>query len=200
MIDSYTTTTEVNQGEDRTVKTSFQINMMGHIVPDSINTSIANMNKFYSKSAIKFGLEVAGTEEILLGRSTTAESTAPKTRFYDAIAGKSQTTIQFSGMTNDEREYLGLSTIIDTNHNVFSISTGGSSITFENVTISTPPPNFPALGVQDFQVYINGVLVEPSAITSISQVGSNVVIDFGPGLDYTITNQMEITVVGKFIV
>jgi len=50
MIDSYTTTTEVNQGQDRTVKTSFQINMMGHIVPDSINTSIANMNKFYSKS------------------------------------------------------------------------------------------------------------------------------------------------------
>lgn len=200
MIDSYTTTTEVNQGEDRTVKTSFQINMMGHIVPDSINTSIANMNKFYSKSAIKFGLEVAGTEEILLGRSTTAESTAPKTRFYDAIAGKSEITIQSSGMTNDEREYLGLSTIIDTNNNVFSINTGDNSITFENVTIATPPPNFPTLGVQDFQVFINGILVEPSAITSISQVGSNVVIDFGPGLEYTITNQMEITAVGKFIV
>jgi hypothetical protein len=200
MIDSYTTTTEVNQGEDRTVKTSFQINMMGHIVPDSINTSIANMNKFYSKSAIKFGLEVAGTEEILLGRSTTAESTAPKTRFYDAIAGKSEITIQSSGMTNDEREYLGLSTIIDTNNNVFSINTGDNSITFENVTIATPPPNFPALGVQDFQVFINGILVEPSAITSISQSGSNVVIDFGPGLEYTITNQMEITAVGKFIV
>ena len=53
MIDSYTTTTEMNQGQDRTVKTSFQINMMGHIVPDSINTSIANMNKFYSKSCCK---------------------------------------------------------------------------------------------------------------------------------------------------
>ncbi len=198
MIDSYTTTTEVNQGEDRTVKTSFQINMMGHIVPDSINTSIANMNKFYSKSAVKFGLEVAGTEEILLGRSTTAESSAPKTRFYDTIGGKSVTNITSSGMTDAERVYLALSTIIDTNNNSFTINTGNNSITFENVTIATPPPNFPALEVQDFQVFINGLVVEPSAITSITQVGSDVVIDFGPGLEYTITDQMEITAVGKF--
>lgn len=200
MIDSYTTTTEVNQGEDRTVKTTFQINMMGHIVPDSINTSIANMNKFYSKSAVKFGLEVAGTEEILNARAGTAESTAPKTRFYDAIAGRSITNITSSGMTNDEREYLALSTIVDTNNNLFTVNTGNNSITFENVTIATPPLNFPALEVQDFQVFINGLVVEPSAITSISQVGSNVVIDFGAGLEYTITDQMEITAVGKFVV
>ncbi len=61
MIDSYTTTTEMNKGQDRTVKTSFNINMMGHIVPDSINTSIANMDKFYSKAAIKFNYETTGS-------------------------------------------------------------------------------------------------------------------------------------------
>ena len=198
MIDSYTTTTEVNQGQDRTVKTSFQINMMGHIVPDSINTSIANMNKFYSKSSVKFGLEVAGTEEILTSRAGTAEKTAPKTRFYDAIGGKSVTNITSSGMTDAERTYLALSTIIDTNNNSFSINTGNNSITFVNVTIATPPANFPALQVDDFQVFINGLIIEPSAITSISQVGSDVVIDFGTGLEYTITDQMEITAVGKF--
>ena len=61
MIDSYTTTTEMNKGQDRTVKTSFDINMMGHIVPDSINTSIANMDKFYSKASIKFNYETTGS-------------------------------------------------------------------------------------------------------------------------------------------
>ena len=61
MIDSYTTTTEMNKGQDRTVKTSFNINMMGNIVPDSINTSIANMDKFYSKAAIKFNYETTGS-------------------------------------------------------------------------------------------------------------------------------------------
>ena len=198
MIDSYTTTTELNQGQDRTVKTSFQINMMGHIVPDSINTSIANMNKFYSKSAVKFGLEVAGTEEILNARAGTPESSAPKTRFYDAIAGKSETNTTFSGITEAERSYLTLSTIIDTNSNSFTVNTGDNSITFENVTIATPPVNYPPLEIQDFQVFINGVGVEPSAITAITQVGSDVLIDFNDGLEYTISDQMEITAVGKF--
>ena len=198
MIDSYTTTTEVNQGQDRTVKTSFQINMMGHIVPDSINTSIANMNKFYSKSSVSFGLEVAGTEEILTRKAGSAAKEAPKGRFYDGITGKIETTVQSSGMTDAERTYLALYTVIDTNNQSFSVNTGDNSITFENVTITTPPPNFPALEVQDFQVFINGLIVEASAITSIAQVGSNVVIDFGAGLEYTISDQMEITAVGKF--
>jgi len=198
MIDNYATTTEVTQGQDRTVKTSFQINMMGHIVPDSINTSIANMNKFYSKSAIRFGLEVAGTEEILTRRAGSPAKDAPKGRFYDGLTGKVETTLQFSGMTDAERTYLALSTIIDTNNQSFSVNTGDNSITFENVAIATPPANFPALEVADFQVFINGLIVEPSAITSITQVGSDVVIDFGAGLEYTITDQMEITAVGKF--
>jgi hypothetical protein len=198
MIDSYTTTTEVNQGQDRTVKTSFQINMMGHIVPDSINTSIANMNKFYSKSSVSFGLEVAGTEEVLTRRAGSPAKDAPKGRFYDGLTGKSVTNITSSGMTDAERAYLALSTIIDTNNQSFSINTGDNSITFQNVTIATPPANFPALEVADFQVFINGLIIDPSSITSISQVGSDVVIDFGAGLEYTITDQMEITAVGKF--
>lgn len=198
MIDNYTTTTEVNQGEDRTVKTSFEIKMMGHIVPDSINTSIANMNKFYSKSAVKFGLEVAGTEEILLGKSSSPVSSAPKGRFYDGITGRSETTINYSGMTDAERSYVALSTLIDTNNTPFTVNTGDNSITFLNTTIVTPPPSFPPLGIQDFQVFINGLIVEPSAITSITQVGSDILVDFGTGLEYTISDQMEITVVGKF--
>lgn len=199
MIDNYTTTTEVNQGEDRTVKTSFEIKMMGHIVPDSINTSIANMNKFYSKSAIKFGIETAGTTEILNARASTPETTAPKGRFYDGITGR-QTVNSFSGLSSEEREYLALSSLIDTNNTPSTVNTVDNSITFLNITIATPPPNFPTLGVQDFKVFINGLLAEPSAISSITQVNSDVVVDFGSGLEYTISDQMEITIAGKFVI
>jgi hypothetical protein len=200
MIDSYSTSTEMNQGEDRTVKTSFEIKMMGHIVPDSINTSIANMNKFYSKSAIKFGLEVSGTEEILDISARSPVSKATKSRFYDSFAGTSTTTIQSSGITDDERAYLALTTIIDTNNQSFSINTGNNSITFENVTIATPPANFPSPEIDDFQVFINGILTPASEITSISQQGSNVLIDFVAPSDtvVAITDEMEIMAVGKF--
>ena len=200
MIDSYTTTTEMSQGEDRSVKTSFDINMMGHIVPDSINTSIANMNKFYSKSAISFGLEVAGTKEILNQKAASPAKQASKGRFYDSITGKSITTIKSSGMTDAERVFLALSTIIDTNTQSFSVNGTDNSITFNNVGIAIPPDNFPPLGVQDFQVFINGLIVEPAAISSIVEVGDDLLIDFSSGLEFTITSEMEITVVGKLVV
>mgnify|MGYP000471428604 FL=1 len=43
---------------DRTVKTTFTIKLLGHIVPDSINATVKGMNKFYSKAALNFGFEM----------------------------------------------------------------------------------------------------------------------------------------------
>lgn len=58
MIDNYSTITELNQGEDRKVRTEFNINMLGHIISDTINSQLNGMNKFYSKAALNFGVEV----------------------------------------------------------------------------------------------------------------------------------------------
>ena len=58
MIDNYTTVTELNQGEDRKVRTEFTINMLGHIISDSINAQLNGINKFFSKAALNFGTEV----------------------------------------------------------------------------------------------------------------------------------------------
>ena len=60
MIDNYTTSTTLNQGEDRTVKTEFNINLLGHIVPDGINTLPQGSMKFSNKAAVFFGTEVVG--------------------------------------------------------------------------------------------------------------------------------------------
>lgn len=57
MIDTYTTSTEVVQGNERINKTEFQINLLGHIITDTINAQSFNSRKFYSKSSIKFGTE-----------------------------------------------------------------------------------------------------------------------------------------------
>ena len=200
MIDNYTTSTELTQGQDRTVKTSFNINMMGHIVPDSINTSIANMNKFYSKSAVKFGMEIAGNSELLNIKAGTPAKEAPRTRFFDTIGGKSEVTIISSGMTNEERAFLSLMTILDSSERVTTVNGTENSITFANVTIATPPANFQALEIQDFTVFVNGVKIAPSNITSINQVSSDVKIDLVAAglLGFTLTDSMVVTVVGKF--
>jgi hypothetical protein len=110
------------------------------------------------------------------------------------------TTVSGSGLTPQERDYLTLQTLIDTNTNAYSINSGANSITFLNISLATPPPGFPALAITDFRVFINGLVAEPSAITSIAQDGANVVIDFNNALNYTIIQGMEITSVGKYIV
>ena len=197
MIDSYTTTTEMNKGQDRTVKTSFTINLMGHIVPDSINTSIANMNKFYSKSAISFGLETDGNIEILNAKAKTSASDNPRGRFFDGIGGTTEITNIYSGLSQEEKDYIGTTTVLDSNLNSNTVNQGLSTIVFDNVSFLTPPEGFPALTIQDFKVFINGVIAELSAIDSIVETGNNLTITFNSNLGYSITSQMEIMVVGK---
>ena len=58
MIDNYTTATEIVQGNDRMVKTEFNINLLGHIITDTINAQAHNTKKSYSKAAVKVTTEV----------------------------------------------------------------------------------------------------------------------------------------------
>lgn len=66
MIDDFTTAVEVNQGQDRAVKTNFAVNLLGYIIPSHINADMWNGRKFYSKSSVTFTTEaVRDINEIL---------------------------------------------------------------------------------------------------------------------------------------
>ena len=57
MIDTFTTSTELVQGSDRIVKSEFQVNLLGHIVTDTINALAVNSKKYFSKAAVKVTAE-----------------------------------------------------------------------------------------------------------------------------------------------
>lgn len=59
-IDSYTNITEVQQGDNRIVKTNFGLTLQGYLVPDSMNKELLNGNlrKTYSKSQVIFKPEI----------------------------------------------------------------------------------------------------------------------------------------------
>ena len=62
MIDSIATTTMLNEGEDRAVKSSFNIKVNGYIIPDTINKDMATArSKFYTKSQVIFTMETTGS-------------------------------------------------------------------------------------------------------------------------------------------
>jgi len=59
-IDSYATTVELDDGQDRIVKSTFSINMYGYIIPENVQKQISSIKKYNNKSQIVIGLETTG--------------------------------------------------------------------------------------------------------------------------------------------
>jgi len=274
MIDTYTPTVELVQGQDRVVKTTFTINLLGYIIPDGINTSIANPNRFFSKAAVNFKLETAGTLEQLTARARTPERQSTS-RFFETpsitnIIKGADTGIRIAehiqnvpsnewifdhgldysypvitvyaeydgelklilpiktlvinenilklimpgmlagyatavargestppALSTEDKEYLLLNTVLDSNVDSYSIEDEGYTVRFNNVEIVTPPPGYPSLTISNFNVFINGMSIEPSAIDTILQDGTDLLIRFNSTLDYAIDSEKEIIVSGK---
>ena len=58
-IDTYSNLTEINQGDNRVVKTNFGLTLQGYLVPDSINKELVKKpQKYFSKSVITFQPEI----------------------------------------------------------------------------------------------------------------------------------------------
>jgi hypothetical protein len=61
-IDSFATTTLLNEGEDRAAKTTFSMKVNGYIVPTTVNAEMAAISsKFYTKSQVVFTFETTGS-------------------------------------------------------------------------------------------------------------------------------------------
>ena len=60
-IDSFTTTNEINQDDDRVVRSTFSLALYGYIVPDNIQKDITALKKYNSKSKVIIGLETTGS-------------------------------------------------------------------------------------------------------------------------------------------
>lgn len=199
MIDSYTTSTEMNQGEDRTVKTTFTLSLLGHIVPDTINTALQGNSKFFSKAAISFGLETTSdVAEVDRSRFSIARTNSTTSKFYDKAGETLQNILIEESMTAEQKAYVSLSRVYSSVTSTVSVDSVANTLTWLNKTIATPPAGFPALTVVDFQVFINGMVVEVTAIDSIAQSGADVVVTFNTGLNFDIASTDEYTIIGKF--
>ena len=185
-IDEYTTTTEVAQGSDRSAKTNFTIVMNGYIIPDAIQSSIAGMNKYYSKSSVTFKLESVGTLEELQARSRTSVSEAP-TRFFD---GSQAGTGGASVLTAAEIAY------INANNTFLADSVSGNVATFNGISFITVPSGFTG-GVERFTLYINGQFV-PRQHYSVVESGSNITVTVNStSTEFSIDSGDQVVLTGK---
>jgi len=190
MIDSYTPTIEMNQGQDRSVKTTFTIRLNGYIITDTYNRDRANMKKWHSKSQVSFGLETVGDLETLVAAAGTPQEAAP-VRFFDSQIGAYTPQTGELGMNPAQIAFVSLNTtaIADT--------VDATTATFNSVRITTPPSGF-TLTEDDFDVYVNGVLI-PANQRTTAQVGADIVITFNTAaIKYSMEPHFEIVLVGKF--
>jgi len=164
-IDTFSTTVDMAQGQDRAVKASFTIKLHGYIITDTFNRDLANMKKFYSKSQLNFQMETAGTLDEIDNRVQSAPQPGA-VRFADTELNKPQ--VFRDGMTAAEIIY------VTTNNAATATSLSGTSALFSGYTILTAPAGFSAPTVDDFEVYINGRRVPTSQVTSIAQQGSSI--------------------------
>jgi hypothetical protein len=56
-IDSFDTTTEIQTGTDRIVKTTFSLKLNGYILPDAMIKDMSYDPILYSKGRVTFGIE-----------------------------------------------------------------------------------------------------------------------------------------------
>jgi hypothetical protein len=65
-IDSFNTVNETTQGEERSVRSTFNINMYGYIIPDIIQKDLNSIKKYDSRSKIIFSMETTSNPEIFM--------------------------------------------------------------------------------------------------------------------------------------
>ncbi len=57
-IDSFNTVNEISQGEYRSVRSTFDINLFGYIIPDTIQKDVSSIKKYNEKSTVTFSMEL----------------------------------------------------------------------------------------------------------------------------------------------
>jgi len=201
-IDSFSTTTIIENGTDRIAKSSFDIKLGGYIIPDTINKDLAaTRSKFYTKAQIVFDMEVIDAS------SATTNKDVFSTFANNAPAQNSIGSTSFIGgginVTNVINNTFGSSidvTYLNTNVTKIANIVTTNTATFTGASLLQPPngSTLPATSVVNFTYYINGQNI-PSTYITLAEGGGNVTLTFDTtSIGYTLVSTDEVTAIGKF--
>jgi hypothetical protein len=200
-IDSFATTTLLEEGTDRAAKSPFNIILNGYIIPDSVNKDMATArSKFYTKSQVVFDLEVIDGA----GQSTNIE----EIRFANKATKNATGTTSFIGgginVTNNNT-YISSAAVADLTYLNTNKPLQASTVTAPDTAIFTgvilqpaESSTLPPTTVDNFTFYINGQYV-PSSLVTFS-IGSGIVTaTFNTvSLGYTLLSTDEVIAIGKW--
>jgi len=192
-INSFNTTTDLAETGERLVKSIFTLNIYGYIIPDTIQKDLKAARKFSDRNRVVFGLETTGgsIENFEANtRQTSAQGTGIA-NIFDSQNITNNTTI----VTGD---ISSIATYLSANNQVVGTYVNSTTITFSYDWLPAPSP-LPATNADQFIFFVNGQLIEKTAIVSFTQ-GTNIstlVID-STALGFSFISTDEIIGIGKF--
>lgn len=180
-INNYSNITELQQDDDRIVKSTFTLTIHGYIIPDNIQKDTTAIKKYNSRSKITIGLETVNS----LNQITSSH--------------KPLSPIFIDGQT-PIINYIDPTVLIYLNTNIQKLGTyvDSTTITFDSGWL-VAPSGLPQTSINNFNIFCNGVLIELAAIISFTEVSNitTLVIDDSQ-LGYSFSPSDEIVAIGKF--
>jgi len=201
-IDSFATTTLIENGLDRAAKSTFNIKLNGYLIPDTVNRDLTDArNKFYTKSQVIFDLEVvdAGSttndiERMKFANKAPAANSLAATSFIGGGVNVTNNNTYISTATSGDLTYL------NTNKTLQATSvTAPNSATFTGSILQPPEGStLPSTTVNNFTFYINGQYVPSSLVTFGIGMGTVTAVFDTTNLGYTLETDDEIIAIGKW--
>jgi len=197
-IDSFSTTTLLEQGQDRAAKSTFNIKLFGYIIPDTINKDLATArSKFYTKAQVIFDLETVegDIDQLNVAATKTPKNVVGSTSFIGGGNNITNNNTIISAAAAGDLTYL--------NTNITKIATTVSApdtAVFAGAAVLQPTggSTLPSTTVNNFVFYINGQNV-PAAYVTLSEGGGNVTFTFNTtSLGYVLDSDDEVVAIGKF--
>lgn len=186
-IDSFTTSNEYANGDDRTTRTNFTITLNGYIIPDTVNRDVSYPKKYLSRAQIVFNMEVDTAEIFVVGGGKKTKTKSNAVNF--------PTAPQSGGGSIDPNILIYL----NTSKQLTGTFVSGTTATFAAGWIVSPSA-LPATSIDNFTFFCNGQFTEKASIVSFTESGGISTLVINPTLlGFSFESTFEITAIGKFL-
>ena len=191
-IESFQDSISYNIGENRAVRTNFNITLNGYLIPDTLNRKLASPGNIYSISRVIFGLETSTGSEEFDARIKKAKSGGSKS----VLLNDSVNIV--NNITNNPGTDLAALAYLNTNKTATGTFISANTVTFANGFLIAPT-GLPATTVVNFTFFVNGQYVEATSIVSFTDnsTSSTLVLNTTT-LGYELESSDVIIGVGKF--
>ena len=191
-IESFDDSITYDIGDNRAVRTNFNITLNGYLIPDSLNKKLATPGNAYGISRVIFGLETSSGTEEFQARIKKGKSGGSKS----VLLNDSVNIV--NNITNNTGTDTAAITYLNTNKTVTGAFVSANTVTFPNGFL-TAPSGLPATSVNNFTFFVNGQYVEATSIVSFTNgVTTSTLVLNTTALQYELEASDVIIGVGKF--